>query len=80
MLEGKVKDCHECQANRKSPASAPLHRGPCWTVSRQAVSGGGGCAFQVVGSCTCPQHNVGDDTHHTSFDIILQHTDYPKCG
>ena len=24
-LEGKVKDCHECQANRKSPASAPLH-------------------------------------------------------
>ena len=25
-LEGKVKDGHECQANRKSTASAPLHR------------------------------------------------------
>ena len=24
-LEGKVKDCHECQVNRKSPTPAPLH-------------------------------------------------------
>lgn len=24
-IEGMVKDCHQCQTNRKAPASAPLH-------------------------------------------------------
>ena len=61
-LEGKVKECHPCQINRKAPPNAPLHPWiwpnrpwslayrSCGAFYGQIISRGSRCTLQMVGS------------------------------